>query len=232
MAKSLKLKVEKRELTGRKVKQLRRKGILPANIFGKGIKSKTIKLSLNEFEKAYAKVGETGILELQLGKSTHPALIANVAYDPVSDTPIHVDFKQINLKEKVGATVPVVLVGESPAEKNGEGTITQQINEIDVIALPTDLPEEFEVDITGLEKVDQTIKVADLKYDKAKLELDIDPELLIAKVEAPQEEEEPEPAAAEGETEGVEEQPKKEATVEASSESETSEEKPGQEKTQ
>lgn len=230
MAKTHKLKAEKRDVVGRKVKRLRREGILPANLFGKGIKSQTIQLPLNEFEKVYAQAGETGIIELQLGKTVHPALVANVALDPITDTPIHVDFKQINLKEKVSATVPVVLVGESPAEKSGEGTVTQQINEIQVKALPTDLPEEFGVDISKLNEVDQTITAADLEYDKQKLELDIDPEQLIAKVEAPQEE--AEPAAAEEGQEGEVSETEESETAAEGKAPESSEESPQQEKSQ
>jgi len=231
MAKPLKLQVENRKITGRKVKSLRRDGILPANIFGKDVKSKSIKLPLADFKKAYSAAGETGILELQIGKTIHPTLIANVAYDPVSGTPIHADFKEINLKEKVSATVPVVLVGESPAEKSGEGTLTQQINEINVTALPTDLLDEFEVEVSGLTKVDQTITAADLKYDKTKLELDIEPDQLIAKIEALLEEEKSEPAPVEGKDGESVEDEKVDAPAEEGS-PESSEEQPSDEKSE
>lgn len=184
-----KITVEKRQVTGRKVKNLRAENILPANIFGKGIKSQSIQLDKKVFTELYEKVGETGIVELSIDKKAHPTLIANIQLHPVTSEPIHVDFKQVNLKEKVSATVPVVLVGEAPAEKNGEGTVIQQILEIEVEALPTDLPDEFELDTSKLEKVDDFLSLKDLKYDKSKIEIEANPELIVAKVEPPQEEE-------------------------------------------
>jgi len=186
-----KITVEKRTLTGRKVKNLRTQNILPANLYGKGIQSKNIQIQKKVFSELYQKVGETGIVELMVDKKAHPALIASIQVDPVTSEPIHVDFKQVNLKEKVTATVPIVLVGDAPAEKNGEGTVVQQLLEIDVEALPMDLPEEFELDTSGLEKVDDALTLKDLKYDKEKIEVEGDTEQIVAKVEAPQEEEEP-----------------------------------------
>ncbi len=188
-----KITVEKREITGRKVKNLRANNILPANIFGKGVKSQAIQLEKKVFLELYEKVGETGIVELMIDKKSYPVLIANIQLHPVTNEPIHVDFKQVNLKEKVTATVPIVLTGEAPAEKNGEGTVVQQILEIEVEALPTDLPDEFELDTSSLEKVDDALALKDLKYDKNKVEIKADLELIVAKVEPPQEEEEAEP---------------------------------------
>jgi large subunit ribosomal protein L25 len=102
---------------------------------------------------------------------------------------IHVNFLQVDLKEKVEAEVPVELVGESPAEKQSLGTVVQYLNEIKVEALPTDLPEKFEVDTSELAEVDQAIYIKDLKYDKSKVEVKNDPEEIVVKVEPPQKEE-------------------------------------------
>ena len=197
------LKVEKRELLGRKVKQLRKKGILPGNVFGKDVESVSLQLPLSEFNKVYKETGETGLIELQVNGDKKPVLIHNLQKDPVSDMPIHVDFLQVNLKQKVTADVPVEAVGESPAEKQGLGTVVQYINEIEVEALPTDLLEKFVIDVSKLEEVDQAILVKDLKYDKAKIELKVDSEEIIAKVEAQKEEVIEEPVAPEVE-EGAE----------------------------
>jgi len=185
------LKAEKRELAGRKVKNLRQEGILPANIFGKKIKSASIQVKEDEFKKAYQEVGETGILSLKLaGEATErPVLVANIQKQPVSDAFLHVDFHQVDLKEKVEAKVPVELVGESPAEKQGIGTAVLYLNEIEVEALPTDLPEKFTVDISKLTEVNQTTYVKDIEIDKKKVELKTDPESILVKVEPPQKEE-------------------------------------------
>src|SRR3990172_10317937 len=84
---------------GRKVKGLRKEGTLPANVFGKGIKSEALQVSLKDFEKVYKEVGETGLIELKIGAKTRPVLVSNLQLDPVSDSPIHVDFRQVDLKE-------------------------------------------------------------------------------------------------------------------------------------
>lgn len=194
------LKAEKRTLEGRKVKNLRKEGILPGNVSGKKIKSEAVQVNLKDFEKTFREIGETGLLTLMVGTDEKPVLIHNLQYHPVTDEPLHVDFLQVDLKEKVEADIPVELSGESPAEKQALGTVVQYINEIKVEALPADLPEKFEVDTSVLAEVDQSIFVKDLKYDKSKVEIKSDLEAILAKVEPPQKEEVVEaPAPAEGE---------------------------------
>lgn len=201
------LKAEKRTVEGRKVKKLRKEGYLPGNVFGKKIKSQSVQVNLKDFEKTYKEVGETGLLTLNVGSEDRPVLIHNLQLHPVTDDPIHVDFLQVDLKEEVEANIPVELVGESPAEKQALGTVVQYINEIKVEALPGDLPEKFEVDISTLLEVDQSIIVKDLKYDKSKVEIKDDVEAIVAKVEPPQKEEVVTPEVPEGEAGGEEATP-------------------------
>lgn len=223
--KTFNLKAEKRDITGRKVKTLRKEGVLPGNVFGKKIKSQSIKVNTGEFNEVFKEAGETSIVELMLGKEKRPVLIQNVQMDPVSDLPLHVDFRQVDLKEKVTADVPVELIGEAPAEKQGLGTLVQYIDEIEVEALPTDLPEKFELDVSGLSKVDDAITINDLNYDKTKVSIELDKEEIITKVEALREEE-PEPVKeelAEGEEakpEGEEEKAGEESQKEEGKETE------------
>lgn len=183
------LKAEVRKLEGRKVKNLRKEGILPGNVFGKNIKSESVQVVLKDFEKIFKEAGETGLVTLSVEGVEKPVLIHNLQLDPVLGTPIHVDFFQVNLKEKVTAEVPVELVGQSPTEKQALGTVVQQMQEIEVEALPGDLPEKFEVGVEGLTEVDQAIYVKDLKYDRTKVEVKADAEAIVAKVEPPQKEE-------------------------------------------
>lgn len=211
------LNAEKRDILGRKVKRLRKEGIIPANIYGKNIDSVAIKVDQIEFEKAFKKVGETGIVEIKLDKEKRPVLIHNVQLDPVTDQPLHIDFHQIDLKEKVTASVPVELTGESPAEDQALGTAVQYIDEVEVEALPTELPERFEVDISGLEEVDQALQIKDLPVDKDKITIKAEPEEIVVKVEPPREEEEELPPAGEEVVEalvGEEEEPVEEEPVE------------------
>ena len=194
------LKADKRILTGKKVRSLRREGFVPANIFGKKMKSLAIQLKKDDFGKLYKEAGETSLIDLTVGSEKYNVLISDVQIHPIDDKPLHVDFRQVDLKEKVTATIPVETVGESPAEKSGLGTAVQLVDEVEVEALPTDLIEKFEVNIDGLTEVDQAIFIKDLKYDKSKIEMKSDPEMIIVKVEPPQKEEViEEPVVAEGE---------------------------------
>ena len=187
-----KLLAEKREVFGRKVKTLRRQGVLPANLYGKKIKSQSIQLKLSDFLTVYKEAGETGVINLTIknGKSNETsALISNVQKDTVSDFLVHVDFRQVDLKEKIIASVPVEFIGEAFCEKTGIGTVVQYIDDVEVEALPTDLPEKFDIDISNLAEVDQAIYLKDIKVDKAKISIKDDLEKIIAKVEPPQKEE-------------------------------------------
>jgi large subunit ribosomal protein L25 len=183
------LKIEERTQTGKKVKKLRREGILPANVYGKKIKSVSVQVNKKEFESVYKQIGETGLVELVQGKVKRPALIHDVQIDPVTDEPIHVEFLQVDLKQKVSARVPVELEGVSPAEKGALGTVVQHVNEVEIEALPTEIPEKFVIDISSLTAVDQAIYVKDLKADKKKVEIKDEPDKIIVKVEPPTKEE-------------------------------------------
>jgi len=206
MAKLAQLKAEERKLLGRKVKSLRGKGLIPANIFGKNVKSTAISVGRKDFEIILEKEGETGLFEIILGKLVRPVLIANTQVHPVTGDILHVDFRQVNLKEKVSAEVPVRLVGEAPAEKQGL-IVNQSLNAIEVEALPLELPEEFEVDISKLSTIDDQITVADLDYDRRKITIDIEDSQIVVNVVEPQKEEveAPAPEAVDVEGGGAEE---------------------------
>lgn len=187
----LKLKAEKRKVSGRKVRKLRREGILPANIYGKKVKSQAVKLDLRTFLPIYQEVGETGIVNLTLkGETkTRPVLIHNVQLDPVTDQPLHADFYQVDLKKKVATEVPIELAGESPAVKEKVGILIQPLTEVEVEALPTELPDKFEVDISGLKKVDDAVAVGDIKVPKG-VKILTGGKQILAKIEPPAKEEE------------------------------------------
>jgi len=181
------LNAEVRTLTGRRVKKLRQEGILPSTIYGHKFEPKSVQFSCRDFDKIFEEVGESGLVDLQLEGEKLPILFRNAQYDPLSGDMLHVDCYKVNLKEKIVASVPVELTGEAPAVKAGN-ILVQVSNEIEVEALPTDLPEKIEVDISGLENLDQTIMVADLKVgDKVEIKTALDQ--LIVKLEEPKEEE-------------------------------------------
>lgn len=182
------LSAQKRTITGRLVKRLRKEGLIPANVFGRKITSFAIQIDAKAFRTVYKEAGETGLVDLSVEGKVHPVLISESQVHPVSGEIIHIDFHEVDLTEKVTASIPVEIIGESPAVKSGEGTLVQQIDEIEVEALPTDLPDRFDVDITSLVEIDQAIHVSDIKYNSDKVTIKTDAELIIAKIEAPQEE--------------------------------------------
>lgn len=201
MAQALKLNVQKRTLTGRKVEQLRRKLVLPANIYGKDIKSLAIELPLKEFKSVFTQAGETSLINLSVDKESkpRPVLVNHVQLDPVTDEFLHADFRQVDLTKKVTVMVPLELKGEAPAVVKG-GVLVRLVSEVEIEALPTDLPDKLEVDISGLIEIGQSITLKQVPIAAAKVKLlteNLDE--LIVKVEAPAKEEEPvvAPAAAE-----------------------------------
>ena len=152
-----------REIAGKKVKKLRKEGLLPISVYGKDVASVALSVPVKEFLKVYDKVGETGLVELKFGGKSLHTLVSNVQIHPLSRQPLHVEFHAVKLTEKIKADVPVELTGEAPAVVNKVGVLLQAINEIEVEALPTDLPEKVEVDVTGLAEIDQQVTVAELK---------------------------------------------------------------------
>jgi len=161
--KRLKLAVEKRKVTGKKVKKLRREGILPANIYGKGIKSLSVQLPQKEFEKVFKEVGETGLVDVQLNGELKPSLIHNVQMDYLHSLPLHADFFQVNLKEKVKTMVPIKILGSAKAVSDKLGLLLQPLSEVEVEALPGDLPEYIEVNVASLAAVNDQMAVSDIK---------------------------------------------------------------------
>lgn len=213
-----KLKVEPRKILGQKVKKLRKGGILPANIYGHHIPSIPVQVEFKDFEKVYKETGETGLVELLLSgeEKARPVLIHNVQIHPVTSLALHADFYQVDLKEKVTAMVPLVLVGVAPAVETKIGVILQTLKEIEVEALPGDLPENIEVDISSLKEINQEIKIPDLKIDP-KVTILTDLNLVVCKIgslitkemeeEILKEEKAAAEAAAAAEAERVEEAP-------------------------
>ena len=107
------LTAQKRTILGRKVKTLRREGLIPAHVFGHKIKTIHVQVKQTDFAKVFEKAGETGIVDLAIDSQKKPVLIRNVQVHPVTDTPLHIDFYQVNLTEKVKVNVPIELILES-----------------------------------------------------------------------------------------------------------------------
>ncbi len=133
-----------------------------------------LSVDYRSFVKTYLEAGETSLLDLELddGKKMK-VLIADVQYHPVSYRVLHARFFKVNLKEKTEVDVPVVIKGEEdiPLVKSGDALLLTQLTEITVSALPSDLPHEFVIDVSGLSEIGDSIKISDLDYDREKVEI-------------------------------------------------------------
>lgn len=157
------IEVIKREVLGKKIKKLRREGIMPANIYGKDLQSQAVQLPLKAFEVIFKEVGKTGLLDVMVDGKARPALIHSIQVHPVTGIPLHADFYQVNLKEKITTMVPVVVTGEAKAVTEKIGLLLTPVTEVEVEALPEDLPENIEVNVEPLAAIDDQITVGDIK---------------------------------------------------------------------
>jgi len=193
----MQITAQKRENFGKKNKALRRANMLPGVVMEKGSQSVPVVLNSVEFGKAYKEAGETTLIDFLVGDADYKVLISEVQLHPVTLKPIHAAFRKVNLKEKITAQVSVEVINEelNALVKTKEAVVLKLLDEIEVEALPTDLPREFVVDASKLAAVGDEIKVKDLDYDRAKVEItnhkDGDPVVLLDKIEEIKEEEVP-----------------------------------------
>ena len=169
----MQINAQKREELGKKTKKLRQDRKVPAVVFGKGIESVAITIDLNEFIKVFNEAGETNLIDLAINGDTRKVLVKEVQVHPVNSSVLHVNFHEVKLDEKITAQIPVEILGEeeNPVIKSGEGLALVILNEVEIEAFPTDLIDSFEVDVSGLAEIDAFLTVADLNYDKSKIEI-------------------------------------------------------------
>src|SRR5579872_2653645 len=175
----MQLKATHRQDTGKHTRRLVREGKLPAVLYGHNTEATPLLLDRLEFQKVFVKSGRTHLVDLVVdGARTEKVLVREIQTHPRRLGPIHVDFYQVNLEEKITVEVPVHLSGESAAVKRGDADVLQPIHALEVECLPSDIPEAFEVDITPLEDIDAELRVSDLSVPKGVTVL-LDPEELI-----------------------------------------------------
>jgi len=230
----IKLSAEPRKKTGKQLNTLRKKGKLPAVVYGAETKKPlSIAVDYKDFKEIYKEVGGTSLISLKIkGKGKeYPVLIHDYQKHPLTDNFLHVDFYQASLEEEVEATVPIVFTGTSIAVEGKEGTLVKNMSEIQVKALPQKLPSKIEVDISSLEDFEDHITVEDLDLPEGAKFLR-EPDEIIASVTPPEEVEEELEKPIEEKVEEVEtvEEATEEEAPEEGVEPKADEEKPGEEK--
>ena len=159
-----------------------REGKLPAIVYGHNTEPTPLTLDRIEFQKVFVKSGRTHLVDLVIdGNRTEKVLVREIQTHPRRQGPIHVDFYQVNLQERIEVEVPVHVVGESAPVKQGDGDVLQPMHSIRVECLPTEIPEDFEVDITLLDEIGAELRVSDIKVRTGVTVLD-DPEELVVKI--------------------------------------------------
>ncbi|MBI5356357.1 50S ribosomal protein L25 [Candidatus Collierbacteria bacterium] len=181
----------KRTVVGRKVKSLRKQGLVPANVFGKKVKSLAISVKSVDFRKIFSKAGATGIiyLEVEGEKDIRPVLVSSAQKSPLKGTLLHIDFRQVDLTQKVKAEVPIKIIGESLAVKDKNGVLVSVLSQVMVEALPADLPEFLEISIQGLTEIGQSLHIKDINLDKSKVKIEAAEDETVVIIQEPKKEE-------------------------------------------
>jgi large subunit ribosomal protein L25 len=185
----LELSAELRSETGRANKQVRKQGLIPAILYGQKVKNVALSIKEPDFEKLYQQAGESTLIKLKIGDEQDKAkqrivLIHEVAKDPVSGKPIHIDFYQVKMDKVISVEVPLVFIGQSAAVEKEEGVLIKNIQQVEVEALPQDLPHEITVDISLLKTFEDNIYVKDLQIPD-KVKLTASPDEVVASVIPP-----------------------------------------------
>lgn len=195
-----KLALEKRELTGKKIKSLREAGLIPSVIYG----GKEPVLAASEYvatEKVLEKAGYHSPIDLDAAGKKQMAIVKDVHVDPVSRKIMNIEFQAISANEVVEATTPIVIVNfeASEASRTYHFAMTQSIEELDVKAKPADLPKELEIDASGLKEVDEKLTVASIVLPKGVefADKELDSEQVVASLYDPAAEAEKREAEAE-----------------------------------
>jgi large subunit ribosomal protein L25 len=190
----IELKAQIRDKFGKKTNLLRKQGIIPAILYGAGIKNIPLQVDGKEFSRVFQEAGESSLISLEIegkGKKVQ-VLIHDIARDPLTGKFLHVDFYHPSIKKEVEAEIPLVFEGEAPAVKDLGGTLVREIQTVEVKGLAQNLPREIKVDVTGLRTFEDRILIKDLEVPEG-VKILRDPDEIVALVTPPEKEEEEKP---------------------------------------
>jgi large subunit ribosomal protein L25 len=190
------LKVNTREIKGKKVKSLRREGIIPINLYGPNMDSISLQAEISVLRQLINKAGRNALISLKIegDKKTKQVMLRDVQRDALNGKLLHVDLFQVDMSHKLRVEVPILFVGVSPAAKGKGNMLIENLASLHVEALPADIPQHIEVDISVLVTLGQAIHVRDLKVDEKAVVLN-DPGQIIVKIMEAKVEVEPEVVA-------------------------------------
>jgi len=178
------LNAEKRNVVGKQVRALRRQGKLPAVIYGHGIEPLVISLNQREASRILLSLSASHLVVIKVDDQPHTTLVREKQRHPVKGHMIHIDFQEVSMTERLRAQVRLDIVGDAPAVKNYNGIIVVNMEELEVEALPGDLPDRLTVNINTLENIGDAIHVRDIQLPPA-VDMVEDPNEIIVVVTAP-----------------------------------------------
>jgi large subunit ribosomal protein L25 len=155
---SAKIRQNKKEKTN----LLRKKGLVPAVLYGPKIKNHSIVLNEKDFNKVFSQAGESSLINLEIEKEKFHVLVHDITRHPLNGNIIHIDFYQPDLEKEVEVNVPIVIEGEAPAVKELGGTLVKNLSNLVVKSLPHKLPKEIRINVNSLKTFDDHILVKDL----------------------------------------------------------------------
>ena len=183
------LNTEKREIYGKKLRSLRKKGILPIHVYGPGMESIALQSETNNVLKVLQAAGRTNPVKIIDSDMEHTTLVRNVDQHPATGELQHVDFMRVDENKAIEVEVPVVLIGEAPGTRGGAGTVTQAIYSLSVLSKPFTVPSEIQADLSVLVDLETNIKRGDLVLPDG-VELVGDPDIPVAWIQPPRVQEE------------------------------------------
>jgi large subunit ribosomal protein L25 len=174
------LQAEKRSITGKKVKALRRDGKVPAVIYGSEIEPTSITLDYREVRQTLKDAGANTLLTIQMDGQEFITLVREQQREVISRNLLHVDFQAVSLEEVITTTVPIAVEGEAPAVSEYNALLVTELDELHIEAKAKDLPDFIEVDVTGLTEIGNNILIQDLKVsDEVKILEDPDEIVIV-----------------------------------------------------
>lgn len=186
MADRATLVVENRESKKEKAKQLRRDGWIPAVVYGQGTNTQ-IKVEMLPLRRVLREAGTTSLIDLHMGSANMTVVAKDVQQHPTNGNLIHVDFYEVDMKEKLVVEATLVPIGVAAPVEEGLGTTSMVIYSVEVECLPDNLISEIEVDLSRIENTDDVITVADLPVPED-VSILTDPEAIVAQFDFVQEE--------------------------------------------
>jgi large subunit ribosomal protein L25 len=169
----------KREKTG-SLNALRKQGQIPAILYGKGLDP--VKLAV-DYSEAQKHVHSNGFVDLNVAGKTHRVMVRDIQKDPIQSSILHIDFLKVEMNEPLHVEVPVHLTGEAAGVKSG-GILEQHLRLVEVKALPSDIPESIDVDVSHLQ-VGDSLLLKDIKMPDGVELLHFEPETTVATVVPP-----------------------------------------------